>query len=373
MVFRSRQVQLVVAACLLAYGLATVVGYHVTAVIAGESDGIGFYQGPQYSLPPYGHSWYVQATAQVQNLGGQVGTWDGPRCTPTSFERVSILDWGQIGKRSSVNTAYGGYGAYKFDDNLAYVPLPTIVQATELYMSQWFANTINTTCRLAVVMGVNNVNYCPTSGSDASDPTCDPNTGGRRWADAIRDVSEWLRDHPGTDLRVDIWSGADIESPTESEPLWSCPTKTLAFNSGFRQRVGEIYTDGLPKPRFINYGTAWGTECWAGHDADVYTLSWAGINWPMPEIYTNDALLSWLNVKANQGYMFFLGPLSTCKGQDPLPTTPNCATAEPGLNLYTPKSAWTELFNALGGQVHLTNPNWRGLPYVTNIKRQQDR
>jgi hypothetical protein len=95
----------------------------------------------------------------------------------------------------------------------------------------------------------------------------------------------------------------------------------------------------------------------------VRYVSWgATYNWPVPEIYFQSALDSWMTVR--NGYqMTFLGELTECSGGDPLPSS-NCQAG--GQTEWAPTQAWNNLWNTLNtlgfGQV--------SLDFSTNIRYQ---
>jgi hypothetical protein len=81
-------------------------------------------------------------------------------------------------------------------------------------------------------------------------------------------------------------------------------------------------------------------------------------DWPQPEIYTQGALNSWMNL--GQGYMFYNGVLTDCNNPaDPITGT-YCGGSN---NAWTPTYAWQQLWNKVKvGQ--------GTLDYATNIQYQ---
>lgn len=299
----------------------------------------------QTTPPPYTHSWYVvnPSDTAMDSLGYHDGLWD----TQYGVDGMVVLDFGQPTQESGT-TEYGGYGVYYFDaaHGYPYMSDAQVVAAAKAYAGGWYRAT-GSTPRLKLVIGANNYHMCPYGG------TCTRTEAGRQWGNVVKAVQDWLVS-TGRSWQITAWVGSDMEQPSGGES-WDCATETRQFVDGFNG-------NNPSSARFINYGTAWvPNQCWTV--ADVHYVSWgATYNWPLPEIYTQYARDSWVEVR-RYAYLDFLGVMAECDGADPLPSG-DCLAG--GSYQYSPTKAWNELWNALANAGFPET----SLDYATNIHFQ---
>ncbi len=199
-----------------------------------------------------------------------------------------------------------------------------------------------------MVIGTNNYHSCPYGGN------CTPNGAGTQWGTVTNDVKNYLS-ALGYTWQITVWAGSDMEQPGGTQ-LWDCASRTRQYVDGFNANDPSTAS-------FVNYGTAWvPNSCWTV--GDVRYVSWgASYDWPVPEIYTQAALDSWMTIRSGQN-MTFLGELTECSGGDVLPSS-NCMTKY-GSTQWAPIQAWTNLWNTLNNRGF----GQASLDYSTNIADQ---
>lgn len=288
-------------------------------------------EAAQTTPPPYSHSWYVQNANATDwyNWAKYVdGPFDNSRCTNS----LVVLDFGQP---QNVN---GAYGTNIFVFQNPFVNVLQIIYILNNYARGWYEATSSCTT-LTLVAGTNNFNQLPSGSGSVS-------TAGSIWADVVRGVHDYLIS-TGYSTRVAAWAGDDIEQE------WDCANRTRQFVDGY---------NGNPNATtFLDYGTAWSDPCWTTNDK-CYVAYGAAHDYPLPEIYFESAMASWVNLRLSC-FMYFYGVMTTCQQNDPLPAD-YCTTPA---GWYAPALAWGALYWNLAASGVPQN----GLDYATNIRKLQ--
>jgi hypothetical protein len=141
----------------------------------------------------------------------------------------------------------------------------------------------------------------------------------------------------------------DIEQGTSQG--WDCPGATRQFVDGYNNR--EVTTNNL---YLFDYGTAALTTCWT--DTDLYYVAYGPpLNYPLPEIYFEQARKDWYRLEDQHHEIQFQGVMSSCPGDPP---QESCMGT-----WWGPATAWTMMNSGLTG---LRNQNGLGMQWATNIQ-----
>ena len=272
--------------------------------------------------PPYSHSWYITnpTTSALQALGKSDGQFAAAYCTDSAV----VLDFGQVGRDPTV-TGYGGYGAYDFNSNLNYpfVTDVTISSVVKSYAAYWY-NYSGCAPELHLIIGMSNYLECPYPSDN-----CDVYAAGQQLASVVYAVNVYLQNNH-YNSKVFAWAGDDMETG------WDAASKTEQFVNGFAASAQAGY-------ELIDYGDAWQNTGWT--DSDVCYVAYALDDWPLPEVYSQDAATRWTQV-LSECYMFFRGAMSTTVGN-------------------SPNAAWSDLYNTLA-----SSGFGQSLEYSTYIQNQ---
>ncbi|HLJ33949.1 MAG TPA: hypothetical protein VKU38_09880 [Ktedonobacteraceae bacterium] len=283
---------------------------------------------PFSSVAPavYAHSWYVgnpdipHNYTAMYNLGASDGRYDSVHCTLSQV----MLDFGQVDYGSGYWGGGSGYGTYIFNSSLHY-PFITdaqVLASAENYV-QGYYNASSSCPRLRIILGVSNFRECLNS-------PCTTYNAGTAWGQTVQSLHNYVSSKGESWKIVDVAGGDDIE--TDVSHGWDTYSTTIGFVEGFNH--------GDSTALLMDDGDVFANSYWT--DAELYTVNWGyGNDVPIPEIYGQGLLNSYIQFYRNHPDVYFYGVLTECAN-----IQPNMCYSPYGE--YTPSIAFNALVNGVG-------------------------
>ncbi len=307
--------------------------------------------------PAYSHSWYITNPADMAWLAQQDAKWlseesAGNGCTG---DYLTILDFGRLlteysGKPSPLDD----YATSIFSSSDAKETFRQIEHLAEQYLDTWYADSTNCP-HLHLALGTSN--YAECIGAVGS---CSTYVAGQQWDVMVHDVMSYVASKGYGRKVLAVWAADDLEGS------WDPWSTTLNFLHGMQAQERTYATHA----HLVDYGDADSGACaevtgdcshpWT--ESNVYSAAW-GVGWdlPLPEIYTNGTAHRWDELTQSQGPVQYLGAITECGGQDPLPSG-RCWVqfSGGGACQYSPTMSYSWLLGTAARQptIYVTNIQW---------------
>lgn len=238
------------------------------------------------SKPRTSVSRYVttSSTSTAYNWGCAQGTADA--ATPIQDSEV-ILDFGAQLSSNTGATAFSG-------TDITYAQIAAF--AEQYARGYWICTGSDTTSTLHLAIGTN------SSGSPTS-------AMGTSWANSVVDpAATWVY---ANTFQVAIDGANDIELSSSWGSLSQSRAWVAAYDSAANSGRMVDYGDAAGCSQ-TSYANALCNDGW--HQADVWYVSWASRNWPLPEVYYSSQSKEWTEI-CLYGYHYqtrlsFDGPLT---------------------------------------------------------------
>jgi hypothetical protein len=311
----------------------------------------------QVHSPAYSHSWYITNPSDMPWLAKQDAQWLSEESAGNGCagDFLTILDFGRLTTKYSGNASpLDDYATTFFGQKPAWRTFRQIEQMAKQYLDVWYASA--TDCpHLHLALGTSNYAEC----ADAVG-TCATFVAGQQWDVVVHDVMAYVSGKGYGQKVLAVWGADDLEGS------WDPWTTTLSFLHGMQTQEKTYATHA----HLVDFGDADANACaevtgdcthpWT--EANIYSAAW-GVGWdlPLPEIYTNGTAHRWDKVTQSQGPMPYLGAITECSGQDPLPAG-RCWVqfGAGGACQYSPTMsyAWLQAAPARQPTVYMTNMQW---------------
>lgn len=307
--------------------------------------------------PAYSHSWYITNPADMAWLAKQDGQWLSEESAGNGCagDYLTILDFGHLTMKYHTNASpLDNYATTLFGQPSTWRTYRQIEQLAEQYLDVWYASTTNCP-HLHLALGTSNYAECVDAVG-----TCSVYVAGQQWDVVVHDVMNYAASKGYGNKVLAVWAADDLEGS------WDPWATTLSFLHGV-QAQEHTYTTHA---HLVDYGDADAGACaeltgdcsqpWT--ESNVYSAAW-GVGWdlPFPEIYSNGTAQRWDTLNRSLGPMQYLGAITECSGQDPLPSG-RCWVqfGAGGACQYSPTMSysWLKTVPARQPTIYVTNMQW---------------